>query len=73
MDNNVNKAFAALPERLFIVLNNEIVYEGGMGPFFYNLDDVEQWLANFADKYVSSNNNNNDDDNNNNTCNNNNK
>lgn len=47
MDNRLNKAFGAMPERLFILLNNEVVYAGGMGPFFYNLDEVKTWLDNF--------------------------
>jgi len=48
MDNHVNRAFGAMPERLFILLDNKVVYAGGMGPFFYNLDDVKTWLDNFA-------------------------
>ena len=55
MDNHVNKAFGAMPERLYILLNNEVVYVGGPGPFFYNLDEVKTWLENFK---TSVNNNN---------------
>lgn len=58
MNNEANKAFGAMPERLFILLNNEVVYEGGMGPFFYNLDEVKDWLVTFTEKI----NNNNDQD-----------
>ena len=49
MGNRVSKAFGAFPERLFIAYNNEIVYEGRMGPFFYNLDEVKSWLVDFTD------------------------
>ena len=55
MDNEVNKAFGAMPERLFILLNNEVVYVGGMGPFFYNLDEVKDWLVNFTEKIYNNN------------------
>ena len=48
MDNHVNKAFGAMPERLFILLDSKVVYAGGMGPFFYNLNDVKAWLENFV-------------------------
>ena len=48
MDNHLNKAFGAMPERLFILLNNEVVYAGGMGPFFYDLEEVETWLKDFT-------------------------
>lgn len=58
MDNSVNKAFGALPERLFILLNDEVVYEGGMGPFFYCLDDVKAWLEDFVTSASDDNNNN---------------
>ena len=50
MDNEASKAFGAMPERLFILLNNEVVYAGGMGPFFYNLDEVKDWLVTFTEK-----------------------
>ena len=50
MDNRLNKAFGALPERLFILLNNEVVYVGGTGPFHYNLNEVKTWLDTFTAK-----------------------
>lgn len=61
MDNRVNKAFGAMPERLFILLNDEVIYEGGMGPFFYNLDEVKTWLDEYAAR-VNNNIGNNDDE-----------
>ena len=44
MDNKAGAAYAAMPERLYIVLDGKIVYEGDQGPFGYNLDEVELYL-----------------------------
>ena len=44
MDNKAGTAFAAMPERLYVVLDGKIVYEGLQGPFDYRLDEVEQFL-----------------------------
>ena len=46
MANVVNDAYAAWPERLYIVdESGRIVYRGGMGPFKYNPKEVRDWLA----------------------------
>ena len=45
MDNKAGTAYAALPERLYVVLDGKIVYEGELGPFGYKLDEVEQYLV----------------------------
>jgi len=34
-------AYGARPERLFIVKDGKIAYEGGIGPFNYDLQDLE--------------------------------
>ena len=44
MDNKAGTAYAAMPERLYVVLDGKIVYEGLQGPFDYRLDEVEQYL-----------------------------
>jgi len=44
MDNKAGTAYAAMPERLYIVLDGKIVYEGLLGPFDYRLEEVEQYL-----------------------------
>ena len=46
MDDKANKAYGALPERLYILLNGKIVYMGGQGPMDYKIDEVEDWLRN---------------------------
>ena len=45
MDDRANNAFAALPERIYVILDGEIVYEGGLGPFDYKIEEVEAFLA----------------------------
>ena len=46
MNNAANNAFAAWPERLYIVdENGRIAYRGGNGPFKYNPAEVREWLA----------------------------
>jgi hypothetical protein len=39
------EAYAAWPERLFVVVDGVVAYKGGPGPFGYVLPDVEAWLA----------------------------
>ncbi|XP_023335135.1 type I iodothyronine deiodinase [Eurytemora carolleeae] len=44
MDDAANKAYGAHPERLYAILDGNIVYEGGMGPFNYSIEDLENCL-----------------------------
>ena len=46
MDDRANLAFAALPERLYVILDGKVVLQGGLGPFNYNIEEVEQFLEN---------------------------
>ena len=46
MSNAANDAYAAWPERLYIVdESGHIAYRGGMGPFHYTPAEVREWLA----------------------------
>lgn len=46
MSNAANDAYAAWPERLYIIdESGHIAYRGGMGPFNYNPTEVRDWLA----------------------------
>lgn len=45
MDDRTNHAYSALPERLYVVLDGKVVFEGGMGPFHYRIDLVEEFLS----------------------------
>ena len=46
MNNAANDAYAAWPERLYVIdESGKIAYRGGMGPFNYNPAEVRNWLA----------------------------
>ncbi|OCT65110.1 hypothetical protein XELAEV_18041352mg [Xenopus laevis] len=44
MDNNANVAYGVSFERVCIVQRQKIVYLGGKGPFFYNIQEIRRWL-----------------------------
>jgi hypothetical protein len=46
MSNAANDAYAAWPERLYIIdEGGRIAYRGGMGPFNYKPQEARDWLA----------------------------
>jgi len=45
MDDPANLGYAALPERLYVILDGRVVYQGGLGPFHYRIEEVEAFLA----------------------------
>jgi hypothetical protein len=46
MSNGANDAYAAWPERLYIIdESGRIAYKGGNGPFKYDPKEVRSWLA----------------------------
>ena len=46
MDNAANDAYAAWPERLYIIdEQGHIGYKGGNGPFHYDPKEVRAWLS----------------------------
>ena len=44
IENETRFAFAALPERLYILEDGVVQYQGGRGPFDYHPEEVESWL-----------------------------
>jgi hypothetical protein len=45
MDNTADLAYAAWPERFYIIdERGNIAYRGGLGPFGYHPEEVRQWL-----------------------------
>ncbi len=48
MDNKAAASFRAIPERLVIVHNETVVYEGRRGPIGYDLKEVQDCLRKFA-------------------------
>ena len=49
MLNEANLKYGGLFERLYIILDDVIVYEGERGPVGYHVEEVEHWL----EKHVS--------------------
>jgi hypothetical protein len=45
MSNTANDAYAAWPERIYIIERGRIAYRGGMGPFNYHPEEARTWLA----------------------------
>ncbi|MBT8484411.1 MAG: hypothetical protein KJO43_02460 [Phycisphaerae bacterium] len=45
MDNAAEMAFAAWPERLYVIgEDGRVAYKGGMGPMDFDPDELESWL-----------------------------
>jgi len=44
LDNEFSGRMGAEPERVYIVEDKKVVFKGGFGPFFYDLDEVEKFL-----------------------------
>ncbi|KAL9989031.1 hypothetical protein ACROYT_G003539 [Oculina patagonica] len=49
-NNEATEAYGAFPERLFILQQGQIVYEGGTGPYNYVLPEVRSWLEEYKAK-----------------------
>jgi hypothetical protein len=44
-DNAVNRAYAAWPDRLYVIgVDGKIAYQGGPGPGGFKVAEVEAWL-----------------------------
>ncbi|XP_033749304.1 thyroxine 5-deiodinase-like [Pecten maximus] len=50
MNNAANSHYGAYYERLYIIKENLVVYEGERGPAGYKIEEVENWL----DRYVGN-------------------
>ena len=44
MDDAVEEAFAAWPERLYVIDDGVVAYKGGMGPMDFDPDELDAWL-----------------------------
>ena len=49
MTNETASAYGATPDRLYIVQDELVVYEGGRGPANYHIEEVESWLKKISD------------------------
>ena len=50
MNDDANLAYGALPERLYIIHDGKIAYEGGRGPMLYNLEEMKEALVKVLQK-----------------------
>ena len=48
MSNETCLAYGALPERLYIIFDNIVEYEGELGPDGYHVNEAREWLTNFS-------------------------
>ena len=47
--NTANACYAAWPERLYVIdTDGRITYKGGMGPFEFDTDELEEFLASIS-------------------------
>ena len=54
MDNAVDEAYGAAPERLYLVdVDGKVAYRGGAGPHFFDLDEWEQAIEACAASVVN--------------------
>jgi len=44
LENRLNCAFAAFPERLFVIIDNVIMFEGGTTTLNYSVSKLEKWI-----------------------------
>ncbi len=50
LDNQAAKLYGVFAERLYIVLDGVIVYQGILTPFGYHVCEVREWLEKFQEK-----------------------
>ncbi len=49
ISNPANACYAAWPERIYVVdTSGKIVYKSGMGPFYFDPDELDAFLAGFV-------------------------
>ena len=46
MKNEASTMYGVNAIRLYVLYNETVVYEGGVGPTYYNLDEVRQAIGN---------------------------
>jgi len=44
MEDEANRKYAALPERLFGIIGGKVGYVGAVGPYGYDIDELEEWI-----------------------------
>lgn len=54
MDNSSNAAYGAYFERLYIVRDERVVYQGGRGPEGYRIAELKSWLEQYRNHLAHS-------------------
>ncbi|KAK9531753.1 hypothetical protein VZT92_011159 [Zoarces viviparus] len=54
MDNSSNAAYGAYFERLYIVRDERVVYQGGRGPEGYRISELRNWLEQYRSELAHS-------------------
>lgn len=44
MGNTASLKYASEPDRLYVIANGKVVYQGGKGPFGYKVDELREFL-----------------------------
>jgi len=55
MSDELNRAYGALPERMYVIHDGLVVYQGRMGPFFFSPAEVDDWLKMYRERMSASN------------------
>jgi len=50
IDNNARNAYGSSPSRLYAILNGLVVYQGAIGPLFYDIEGFGAWLQQFIER-----------------------
>lgn len=50
MSNASNAAYGAYFERLYVILDGKVVYQGGRGPEGYKIGELRSWLDRYQDQ-----------------------
>lgn len=54
MDNSSNAAYGAYFERLYVLLNQKVVYQGRRGPEGYKISELRLWLEQYTKQSSST-------------------
>lgn len=55
MENSSNAAYGAYFDRLYILQEGKVVYQGGRGPEGYRITELRDWLDQYRKKMEQSN------------------
>ena len=50
MTDEANMLYGEIPERLYIIEDQGIAYAGNIGPWGYNVTEVEVWLKSYKER-----------------------